>query len=361
MRLQHDLNVAAIRKTNLIQVSYRATDPDLAARVVRDLSDRYLNEHLAAHSAPGSYVFFNDQVERYQKELQSIKAALSRFHRKNRVFLLPQQESLVVDQMQRGQAQVKDLDAQIKEQETRLREARRQLAATSERVTTQVRQMPSQGAAERLQTELNSLENRRINLAMKYKPDDRLLKEVDSEIANTRQTLAQVRSGTFREETSDLSSLHEALRSEAMQDEVALKGLRTRRSALSANVGGYLGQLSALDKNAVVLSDLEDRQKQAEENLLLYSRRLEESRLADSLDREKFANVAIVEAPVSSPIPVSPDLRLNLVLGAALGFMLAIGAAFIVNSRSRRSAEMAGRSSENRYASRGLAATGSGD
>ncbi len=332
LRLQNDLNISVIRKTNLMQVTYRTTDPDRAAFVVRDLGDKYLSEHVAVHSAPGSYEFFNDQVGKYQAQLRGIRAAISSFHRRNQIFIMPQQQANLIDQLQQNQAQLKDVDAQFQEQQTRLAEARRQLASTSERVTTQMKQIPSQSAAQQFQTELTNFENRRIDLAMKYKPEDRLIQELDDQIRNTRRSLAEAKEGTFHEETTDLNTLHQSLTADYVKGQVALKGLESRRSALFSNVQSYLAQLNAMDGNSVSLSTLEEQQKQAEENYLLYSRRLEEARLADSLDRERFANIAIVESPVSSPVPVSPNLKLNLALGAVLGFMLALALAFIVDS-----------------------------
>jgi uncharacterized protein involved in exopolysaccharide biosynthesis len=50
MKLNKNLDVTAIRKTNIIQAKYRTNDPYLAADVMKDLSRRYLNAHLAAHS-----------------------------------------------------------------------------------------------------------------------------------------------------------------------------------------------------------------------------------------------------------------------------------------------------------------------
>jgi hypothetical protein len=72
-----DLVVIALRKTNIIEVDYRAADSDLAVAVLRDLGDRYLSAHLAAHSAPGTYKFFTEQVDKYGTQLTRARAVLS--------------------------------------------------------------------------------------------------------------------------------------------------------------------------------------------------------------------------------------------------------------------------------------------
>jgi len=53
-RLAKQLNVAAVKKTDLIAVTYQSTDPQLAYRVLTALSDLYLEKHLAVHRPPGA-------------------------------------------------------------------------------------------------------------------------------------------------------------------------------------------------------------------------------------------------------------------------------------------------------------------
>lgn len=192
--------------------------------------------------------------------------------------------------------------------------------------------MPNLQAIQQLETMLTELRNKRIALAMKFKPTDRLIVELDQEIASTSQSLAQVRSGPAAERTSDLDTLHESLKADLARGQVALSGLETRRAEIAAMRQGYLQQLSGMDTDSIRLRSLEQNEKEAEDNYLLYSRRLQESKLSNSLDREKFSNVAVIEKPVSSPIPVSPKLGLNLAVGAGMGIFLSLLLAFLKES-----------------------------
>jgi uncharacterized protein involved in exopolysaccharide biosynthesis len=67
----------------------------------------------------------------------------------------------------------------------------------------------------------------------------------------------------------------------------------------------------------------------AQQNYLNYSKRFEEARLADQMDKEKFANVVMIETPVPSPIAVSPVMAANLLLGAMFGLILGFSIAFL--------------------------------
>lgn len=336
VRLGKDLGVSAIRKTNIIEVKYRATDPDVAAFVLRDLSGRYLNEHLSVHSAPGTYKFFADELAKHRIAWMQAQSALSRFHRQKQLFVLPQQQAAAVGRLETVDAQLKDVDAKIQEMHTTLTEDQRHLTATPERVVTQVKQVPDQMASGPLQTMLTQLRNRRAQLAMKFKPNDRSLVEVDQEIENTESSLAAVRNGPATEQTTDIDPLHQSLKSEVVRNQVFVQALQTQRAGLVSMREAYLRQLDGMDQNAVALNELQQNEKEAQENYQLYSRRLEEVKLANSLDREKFANVAVIEQPVASPIPVSPSLPLNLAVGAVIGAFLGLLLAFLMEAGNNR-------------------------
>lgn len=335
--LQRDLKIEAVRKTNIVNVSYRAPDPDVAVNVLRDLGDRYLTAHLAAHSTPGTYKFFTEQVERYSLQLTRVRAALGVFHRQKQLFSLPQQQSAAVEQLASVEARLKTTNAEIAEQQARLSENQIQLAALPERVTTQVRSMPNQYAVEHLQSLLADLRNKRIDLAMKFKPGDRFLVEIDSQISATEQQLADIQTHSAAEQTTDLDTLHQSLKADSARGVIALKALEARRTELGSMHASYLAQLDSMDSNNATLQNLEQYEKEALENYALYSRRLDEARLADSLDQQRFSNVVAVEKPVSSPIPVFPKLSLNLAVGAFMGAFLSLALAFFKESKGNSS------------------------
>ncbi len=332
--LQRGLNVSAIRKTNIIEVVYGSKDADQAVAVLRDLGDRYLTAHLAVHTPPGSYNFFGQEVERYSNQLTRSRAALSLFHQNNHLFSITQQQAALVDRFQEVDSKLNDTDAEIREQQTRLAESQTQLAAVPARVVTQIRDVPNQQAAQHLQTMLAELRNKRIDLAVKFKPTDRLIAEVDDQLASTERELAQIQTARATEQVTDNDTLHQSLVAENARTRIALEGLRTRRAELAAMRQGYVQQLDRMDTDNVTLQNLEQHEKEALENYNLYTHRLDEARLADSLDKEKFSNVAMIERPVSSPIPVSPKLSLNLAAGGIMGAFLSLAIAFFLETRT---------------------------
>ncbi len=326
------LNVAPIRKTNIISVSYTSSSPDKAAYVVRDLGERYLNAHLAAHSAPGSYKFFAEQAAKFRDQLKAVQNDIYQFHRKTQIFSMPQQSTAVIGHLEDTKAQIKDLDTQIRDEETRVAQNESELGSTSERLNTQIRNVSNQMAVQQLQTMLTDLQNRRIALGVKFKPTDRSISELDREIENTTQALARAQSSHLTESTSDINTVHQALTTDLLRTRIQLAGHRGIRALLAQNVGRYTARLDEMDEHAATLHELEQAERQTEENYALYARRLEEARMAESLDQQKFSNVIIIENPVASPIPTSPRLGLTLAIGFFIGLALSVVVAFLVES-----------------------------
>src|SRR5699024_10701081 len=104
-------------------------------------------------------------------------------------------------------------------------------------------------------------------------------------------------------------------------------GLRVRYEQLGNVVAGYRARLAQLEGSTLEYDNLKRTVKEAEDNYMLYARKQEEARIADSLDQQKMANVAVAEAPAEHYLPTSPNIALNLILGTVLALVLSIGSA----------------------------------
>jgi uncharacterized protein involved in exopolysaccharide biosynthesis len=332
LALEKDLKVTAVHRTNIIEVAYKTNDPGKAVAVLHSLGKRYLAEHLAAHGAPGTYEFFANQTRHYEDQLQKARAALTAFHQTTALFSMPQQQSSDIDGLQSTENQLKEAQVKIAEQQARLAANQRQMTSLSSRVTTQVRAVPNQMAVQQLGTMLADLRNRRITLAVKFKPGDRLMNELDQQIASTEAQLHHIQGEPATEQTTDVNPIREAAESEISRGQVELRALEARKAALLTTRAAYLGELTGMEKDSITLRQLQQQETEALDNYNLYTRKMDEARLADWLDRAKFSNVAMVEAPTFSPIPVSPKLGVNLAVGGVFGFLLAVMIAFWRNS-----------------------------
>jgi uncharacterized protein involved in exopolysaccharide biosynthesis len=125
-----------------------------------------------------------------------------------------------------------------------------------------------------------------------------------------------------------VNPVRQTLELQIAKEQSELAGLEARRQALLQQTGDYRTQVAKLGNSTAEYDDLVRGQKRAEDSYLLYARKTEEARIADSLDKQKISNVAIAENPVEPRLPSKPNVPLNLLLGTLLACFLSLGLAF---------------------------------
>ena len=336
LELSKGLSVSSMRKTNIIDVTYKSSDPDSSVAILQDIGDGYLASHLAAHSAHGTNKFFGEQVARYANELAQARAALAQYHQREQLFSMPQQQSTLVTRLGILQGALQDVSSQVEVQKQRLGESTRQLDQIPDRVVTQVKQGSDHGALQQLEVMLTQLSNKRVEMTTKFKPTDRLVVELDDQIANTRREIDQIRTEQTVDQTTDINPVHQSLSADFARSKIELTGLQAQRAGLTKIEQYTLKQLGALDQSSLQLDTLEQHVKEAEDNYVLYTHRFSEAQLDQALDQEKLSNVVMIERPVAAPFAVTPNLTLNLIFGLLFGLCLSFGWSYWSELRDSR-------------------------
>jgi uncharacterized protein involved in exopolysaccharide biosynthesis len=327
-KLERDLKITPVRKANIIQITYAAANPELAASVLKELSTAYLDAHLSIHRSAGSTEFFQNQAAQYETQLRAAENHLSQFRRDNDITSIVEQKDLTLRKAMESDTTLREADAALAETTSRVRELRKQVGAQERRIVTQSRVLPNQYSVERLNTMLAELENRRIQALMKFRADDRVVTSLDREIANTRAALDRADKLVSVEQSTDVNPLRSALEGDLAHAELQEVGLKARRNSLARILGANRARLAQLENATIEHETLQRSVKESEENYMLYARKQEEARIADSLDQQKIANVAIAEFPVAQHLPAKPNVALNLALGFFLAGFVSLGAAF---------------------------------
>src|SRR5207302_10832236 len=77
--LGKELKIEAIRKSNMIKVTYSASDPQKVFKVLQALDEAYLQKNLAVHHPQGEFQFFDQETENYKKNLADAESQLKEF------------------------------------------------------------------------------------------------------------------------------------------------------------------------------------------------------------------------------------------------------------------------------------------
>jgi len=325
--LAHHLDVAAIKKSDLIQVSYKDTSPERAARILSTLSTIYVRRHTDLQRPPGEIQFFDQQTAEYEKRLHRSEAELVHFTRARGVASAALERDIALQKLGEADAGYRQIDQDRVETEHRIASLREQLKSFPSRSVTVKRWADNPEVLEKMKTRLLELQLKRTELLSRFEPSYRLVQEVEQEIAETRASISAEALTPVRDETTDKDPNYEWARMEMEKAEVQRDGLRARQSDASIQVASLHTLAEQMQSASVDQQDLMRTAKAEENNYLLYLHKREEARIGDALDERRILNVAIVEPPVAAALPAhSIFLYLLLAFGLAMGF--SVGTAF---------------------------------
>ena len=327
-QLRTDLSVGAVRKASIIQVDYASKNPDRAVSVLKTLAELYLEKHLKVHSTAGAQEFFKAQASDYQEQLRASQDRLAALRQRDNVVMLAEQKELTIRRVMETETSLNDARAALSEAIAHVGTLNRQLMSVKPRVVTQTRVVPNQYLVERLNTMLAELNNQRTALLAKFRSDDRLVVSLDDQIKDTTVALDRAKAATTVEETTDIDPLRQNITLELAKAELSEAGLQARCVALAADLASWRARLHELDSDTVAYDRLSREVKLAEDKLDVYVKKQEEARIADALDRQKFANVSLIETPVRPYLPTKPNVPLNLALGFLVACFASLGIGF---------------------------------
>jgi uncharacterized protein involved in exopolysaccharide biosynthesis len=158
------------------------------------------------------------------------------------------------------------------------------------------------------------------------------LNSVRSEIAASRRELAHLtkqRSSMSKYEAVDLQA---DLDKRILAAKAQLSGLEARESTVKGQMVRYdqeLADIPALRKEYQNLA----RERDSTERLYnTYSSQLEEALVSEEMDRQKIANVTVLQAGPVPASPIRPRKLLNVSVGTVVAGMLAVLAALLMEA-----------------------------
>ena len=326
-RLARRLDVEPLKKSNLIQVSYKDTDPARAARVLSALSTLYVQRHTNLHRPPGEVQFFDQQTAEYEKKLQQSEAGLVRFTRDRGVVSAALERDIALQKLGEADAACRQIDQDRVETERRIASLEEQLKSLPSRSVTLKHWTDNPAVLEKMKTHLLELQLKRTELRSRFEPSYRLVQEVEQQIADTRASIAAEALTPVRDETTDKDPNYEWARMEMEKARVQSEGLRARQSHAATQVASLRASAQQLQSDSVDQANLMRAAKADEENYLLYLHKREEARIGDALDERRILNVAIVEPPVAPALPLH-SMPFYFLLAFGLAVVFSLGMAF---------------------------------
>jgi uncharacterized protein involved in exopolysaccharide biosynthesis len=309
------LTADVVRKTNLITVGFRAGTPEQARNSLQALSEAYIAQHKKMSRPIGASTFFATEAERYREVWNDAGKKLVAFQQRHQVNSLPIQKAELEQQITSTQAELMTADAALREQEARMAETSKTLRSMPMRQTTEDRATPNLQSVQELNTLLVGLENRRTGLLVNYKPDDRRVRDLDTQIASTRGALNRAEDNRSHEVTTNVDPVWQQMRADYSQAQVSKHATSAHKVAMLTQLSTLNRKLGDMQKMSSEYDNLEEQVEQARSNYELFVQKRDQAEIEDAMDNQKLTNVAIAQQPTLSYTAVRPRPLLDAVLG----------------------------------------------
>ena len=303
------LTVAPSRESSVINVSYKAGDPQTAAAVANGFVKAYMDTTVDLRNDPAKRysTFFDSRAKELRDKVEAAQAKLSDFQKQNGIIGTDDRLDIETQRLNELSTQLVTLQALAAESQSRSAQVRAQSEQMAE-----VLNNPVIGSLKaeisRQQARLGELNNR--------------LGDNHPQVQEQKANLAELRS-RLSSETARVSG------SVGVSNTVNRSREAETRAQLEAQRAKLLKLRGQRDEVAVLQRDVDSAQKAYE----VVQARLNQS----SMESQATAtNVSVLTPAVAPTQPSSPKIVLNTLFSIVIGLALAIVAAFFMEWLDRR-------------------------
>jgi uncharacterized protein involved in exopolysaccharide biosynthesis len=333
--LRKRMIVMPVRKSHVINVTYTSNDPKVSQETLTALLRQFIEKEKVL-SQPGNVPqFFDKEAQRYKAQWEDAQRKLAAFQQEHGLISIPDKEVEISKSLEDARALQRATEAELSEVTQRIATEHAQLASTPQRVRTNQRTTPAAGALDQVNTLLAQLTMKRAQLLTTYQPDDRTVKQVDTQISQANSELERLKSFSSSDESTDVNPTWQAIDEAFTTDSARLKAIAGRKAALDAQVAKLQGQVTGLSGDALEFKNLQENAATLDSNYLLYVQKRDSARMSAAMDNSGLLNFGVVEMPTFSLSPVRPKPLRDTILGIAATLFLALITVYLLNAMNQ--------------------------
>ena len=333
------LKVEGSKGTDILQITYTDSDPQLAATIVNKLSDIYIRNNIQSNRAEAvsARKFIVEQLPGTETSVRAAESELRKFKEQNKIIVLPEESSAAVKTISKIEGDIAEAQAQLVDITGRSQKLLAQVKVDSQ----QAIDFTSLSQAPGVQTVLTQLQEAEslltvnqtiyqpehptiINLTQKVTALKRLLNERIQQVAGNNQ---KVTTGNLQ-----IGKLRQELIGDIIRAEADRTGLIKRIATLTTTQSAYKQRANILPRLEQTQRELERRQKAAQTTYEILLTRLQEIQVAEN---QNVGNVRVVSLALVPENSSSPGKKVILLGGGVVGILLGLIAAFTIDLMDR--------------------------
>jgi len=332
-----NLNLKTIRGTDVLQISYRSTNPQEAKNVVNALINNYLESNISSNrtEAKAARDFLSSQLPKVEEQVKQAEVNLRNFKEKNKVVILDTEAKTGLESLSKVNATINEIQGQLAAVETRSQSLQNEMRLNTQEAIDLTALSQSTSVQQAL-TEYNSIQkdiavartiysNQHPNIVSLTLKETALKQELESRVA---QTIGK----SLPQQTRQVGLLTQSFTQELVKSEVERLALRSQLGELQ-NV--YTSNRRRLDS----LPRLEQEQLQLQRQLSVaqgtYEQLLKQLQSVQIIENQNVGNARLVEEGAVPSKAISPIISLNLSLGGFLAILLGLGTALLLEAMDR--------------------------
>ena len=324
-RLANNLKITAVKKSNVINISYDAGSPELARDIVTSVIDQAREMHGRVNRIQGSHEFFRAQSKQASETLAKLEQQLLEEKSRCGIASVEDQRMLKMQQVSELETKLLAIEAGLTAVLAEMQAGQGALKRIPEKITaSETIGMPHSTVAA-MREQLFTLQMREKETLVNYSeihPHSILIRE---QVAALKKVLDAEPVQAQVEQRSN--SVHQEMHLAYLKAETSVASLQAQAAKLQNQLNQSREELTKINSSAVKISRLEREIQLETASYEKYSENLEQARIDHELEMKNISNLNILQPPTCSITPTRPRRLLNLALGmmAALASSLGVG------------------------------------
>ncbi len=330
-KLSRSLDVEAVRKSNVVQITCDSSSPQTAQAIVNKLIAVYLDEHIRLNRTPGGQEFLAEQTSSMRERLKEKEDALRKLTDETGLTEPDGRKNIVVTRIGRLEDELLQTSSELTATEAEVKRLQEQLKSLPATEVTEETVGFANEAADLMRNQLYSLQMKEQDLATKFTDDHPQLQQVRRQIAEAQAVLDK--QDPARTQTKKgVSKPHEEVKLQLLKQEPVLAALRAKHTQIKSQLESERGALEKLNADELAVARLQREVQIEESNYRKYSDSLEQARIDGAMAQQGKSNISIVQAATLDLQPVRPKVLFNIALAVIVGVLGGIGLTYVAES-----------------------------
>ncbi len=332
-----NLIVSNIPTTDVIQVSYQASSPELAAQITQAVVTVYIQENLLSNRKKGSSArkFLETRLPELQKQLETAQDRLEQFQSQNRFLGTTVETDALTNTLTNLKSQVNAAKVQLAFTEQKAAGLKAQLPNNLEVAVNSAGASQDVGY-QQLQTKLLEAETLLAQLQVR-------LTDENPQVISARQTRDQIKA-LLQQQSASLSPNNtsnntvkpvDPLRQRLIEQWVGLETERAAQASQLRQLTQQLQQTQALSERLPQLikqqNQLQTAVEAAQQEYLTFKEKYTTSQIAE---QQNISNVRVVEAAEIIPFPTAPNRKLLFAIALVVSTGISLGVVWLCQRRN---------------------------